>query len=616
MPIENSLLLEPIAFDTMTRVRYSIGILCLAALAIAGCGGGGSKKVSTSNRLVEHVLSDFERLNPYNSTGANETYTEEQIFERLLHIDPKTMEYSVPWLADSLPVESPDHMQFDFHLRKDIKWADGQPFTGADVVFSLKALKNPFNINSAQKRTYVDAIHSAELIDGDPYRVRFKMGKPYFLVRQAAFGDALYILPKHVFDPNGLTDKYSWEDIGGIIEKGNADDLDSAKLSTIKANPAMQEFAKFMGTTEVDRDAKYLQGTGPYKLDVWVTHDYVRLVRNPNYVNHWGELGQANPDTLIYKTIGDWNAAVTSLKSHDIDLMGFLQPQYYIQIDSTKDKSLKRTTFPLPSFTLIGWNMQNPIFSDVKVRWAMSYLIDRKQIIDKLLHGLAQPTQTAIFPGRKEYNKDLAEIPFDPNRAKAILDSAGWKDHDGDGILDKVINGKSTPFHFTFLVNAGNETRKQVLLIISEAMRKVGIIADVQPLEWSVFLDRQRDHKFDARFGAWQQDPFETDNYQLYHSSQAKNRGSNYDYYASPRADKLMEQIREEMDADKRLVLQRELQQVMYEDQPNTFLWVPLNPTAWVDRFDNVNFNSYRPGYNISNWKIRGAGMPKASASN
>jgi peptide/nickel transport system substrate-binding protein len=190
-----------------------------------------------------------------------------------------------------------------------------------------------------------------------------------------------------------------------------------------------------------------------------------------------------------------------------------------------------------------------------------------------------------------------------------------WKDHDGDGIRDKMIDGRKVPFHFTFTTNSGNEVRKKVLLIFSEALRKIGIEAEVQTLDWSVYIDRQRDHLLDAHMGAWINDPFEADSYQLYHSSQAKNRGSNYDAYMSPKADKILEQIRGEFDDAKRIALQKELQKTLYDDQANLFLWEPLNLAAWVDRFDNVSWNSYRPGYNIAWWTIRGAGGgTKASA--
>jgi ABC-type transport system substrate-binding protein len=589
---------------------YSILLLC--AIAFCGCSGSGNKPQSTNNRVIEWELSDFQTLNPFNTTAANDNYTEEMIYQRLLTIEVNTMKYTVPILAKAMPIESPDHLQYDFTLRNDVKWPDGKPFTGEDVIFSLKAFKNPFNSMSGQRRIEVDPIHSVELIDGDPYRVRFKLWKPYFRIIPSTFGDVFYILPKHILDPEGMTDKYSWDDIAAVVETSGNKDIDSVMLAKHK-NTAMMEYATWFTDAPRNRDPKYILGTGPYKLDEWVTNQYVRLVRNPNYVNHWGPEGDANPDTMLYKTINDDNAACTALKSHDVDLIGSIPSQFWVGID-TNHNGLKRTAFPLGQFAYIGFNEKSPIFRDPGVRWAMAYMIDRKTIIDKLLYGMAHLTQSPVTSTHPEYNRDLPIIPYDPVKASHILDSLDWKDHDGDGIRDKVIDGKRIPFRFIFTVNAGNETRKKELLIIAESLRKIGIDAAVNTLEWSVYLERLRDHLLEAHLGAWINDPFESDSYQLYHSSQAKNRGSNYDNYNNPKADKLMEAIRMEFDPAKRMSMEMELQKIMYDDQASLFLWEPLNTAAWVDRFDNVSWNAYRPGYNAATWKIRsvGGGMKAA----
>lgn len=590
-------------------MRSTLSVLLTLSVFALGCGsGGGSKQVSAENQVVEHLLNELERLNPQNSTGANESYVEEMIFERLLRINPETMEVNIPWLAEEMPVESEDHMTYDFKLRKGVKFADGKELTGNDVIFSLKALKNPLNTMNGHRRVYVDGIHSCELIDGDPYHIRFTMWKPYFLTKEQAFSDVMYILPKHIFDPQGITDKYSWNDIAAIIEQGGAtEDIDSATAAKRAKNPALQEFANWMMQPELGRDPKYIQGSGPYKLSEWRTNDRVILIRNPNYANKGGsKFGEVHPERLIYKVITDWSAAVTALKSQDIDLIGNLQAPYYVKIDTAQSKFIRKTAFPLGQYTLLNWNNRSPFFSDKRVRWAMSHMVDRKTIIEKVQYGLAEPTESPCPSWRKEYNTDLKPIDYDPEQAKQLLAEAGWADHDGDGVLDKNINGKTVKFEFTFISNV-NEIRKQILLIIAEALRKIGIKAEVQTLEWAVFLDRLRDHNFDASYGAWQNDPFETDNYQLYHSSQAKNRGSNYLYYDSPEADRLLEAIRGEFDEAKRLQYQKQFQKVMYDDQPATILWNPLNPVAWIDRFDNVTWSRVRPGYIQALWKVRGA---------
>ncbi len=558
--------------------------------------------------MIEWELADADALNPFNSSSANANDLEEHIYQRLIGIDVKTMKYDIPVLADSMPVVSPDHLQYDFVLRKDIKWADGLPFTGADVIFSLKALKDPYDVESAQSRVYVDPIDSAMLINGDPYHVRFVFSKPYFLAIPAIFGSTLYILPKHLLDPKDLTDHYSWQALA--VAAKNPDSIALSKPE----KQAMQQFATWFSDAKRNRDPQYVLGTGPYKLDAWVTNQYTRLVRNPYYVNQWGPEFEANPDILLYKTINDFNAAATALKSHDVDLLGDIPSEFWVRID-TNHNELKRTAFPLGQFAYIGFNEKSPLFSDPAVRWAMAYMINRPMIIKKLLFGMAKLTQSPVPSTRPEHDSDLPIIPFDPAKAEHILDSLGWKDHDGDGIRDKVINGKRIPFKFTFTVNAGNNTRMQVLLIYAEALKKIGIDASVNTLEWSVYLERLRDHLLDAHLGGWITDPYEADEYQLYHSSQSKNGGSNADSYSDPKADKLMVDIRQEFDPVKRLAMERQLQEIMYQDQANLFLWEPLNTAAWLDRFDSVTWNGYHPGYNAATWKVRGAASGGAKAT-
>jgi peptide/nickel transport system substrate-binding protein len=552
--------------------------------------------------VVEHILTDVESLNPYNSTYADEIKIENQIFETLLLINPKTLEPDIAWLAQALPKESKDHKQFDFVLRKGIKFADGKEMTGEDVIFSLKILKNPFLPSYSQSSATSEIFRSVELVGDDPYHVRFTMWKANWQTR-SIFAQFLSILPRHIFDPDKMTDKYSWKELAKYHNKK----LKSYTLQELRSDtnisPPLLAFAKWFAASDLQRDPKYIQGSGPYKLKEWITNDRIILERNQNYSNKdHSEFGNAYPQKLIYKIITDLLAATTALKARDIDLMGYLQPTYYQKIDTLRYPYLSKIAIMQPSYTYLGWNAERPFFKDRQVRKALAYLIDRKTIIDKILFGLAGQVQTPIFPYRKEFNSNVPLIPYDPVKAKEVLKEAGWEDHDGDGILDKKINGKYEKFSFSFLTNAGNETRKNILLVIAESMRKVGIEAGIKTVEWSVLLENLRNHNFDATFGAWQNEASETDNYMLYHSSQTKNKGSNFTNWKNKNADRLLEAIRKEMNTEKRIQLEKEFQQVFYEEQPITMLWAPYTLVAWNNRFSNVAWYPSRPGYNTAWW--------------
>jgi ABC-type transport system substrate-binding protein len=244
------------------------------------------------------------------------------------------------------------------------------------------------------------------------------------------------------------------------------------------------------------------------------------------------------------------------------------------------------------------------LFSDKKVRWALSYLIDRKTLIDKISFGYAVTIQSPIYIKQTKYiNNDLPEIPYDPEKAKQLLTEAGWIDSDRDGVLDKVIDGKKVDFKFTFLINT-NPTRKQALLVISDALKKAGIQAEIQQLEWSVYLDKVKKHEFDATYGAWVLGVVPQDPYQIFHSSQMQGEGSNYVSYNNPESDKLIEQFRNETDEAKRIDIIKRWQKIVYDDQVYTFLWTPLARYVYNNRFKNTRFYARRNSPMINEWWV------------
>jgi peptide/nickel transport system substrate-binding protein len=543
----------------------------------------------SKNEVTIHILSDPESLIPYNSNFAEEINIENQIFDPLLRMNPVTCEPDIPWLAESLPIESKDHKQFDFTLRKGIKFADGVELTGEDVIFSLKVAKNFLQIKNPSLQKYLQSIKSAELIDGDPYRIRFILTKPDWQIRQSVFADILRIIPKHIFNDRDILGDYSWDDL--------------IKRRSEKKYDQLENFTEWFGSPDLQRDPKYIFGTGPYQLKNWIPNDKVVLEKNPNYTNKFNsEYGNAYPDEIIYKQISDWSAAITAIKSKDLDLIGYVQSAQWNNLDTAKLLYLSKTAFPQSTYTYIGWNLERPFFKDKKVRLALAHLIDRKTMIDKVLYGLAEQTQTPVSPLRPEHKSDIPLITFDTVIAKKLLKEAGWVDHDGDGIIDKKIGDKYVPFKFQFMINSGNETRKKILLVYAEGLRKMGIHADILALEWSVYLDRLRDHTLDAWCGAWQNDDGENDFFQLYHSSQAKNKGSNYGGWKNKSADHILEAIRKEVNQNKRKKLENEFQKIFYEEQPIALLWNPHTSVIWNNRFDNVKWYPLRPGYNPAWW--------------
>ncbi|MBE2255897.1 MAG: hypothetical protein IAE65_06815 [Ignavibacteria bacterium] len=535
--------------------------------------------------VIKQEMSDAEKLNPVvtNDATADEIISY-YLFEKLLSQDRITYEL-VPEIAKDLPVLSEDHLTYTFDIKENVKFSDGSPLTGEDIIFTFKAIKNPFTDAQALRNYFVD-LERVELVDGNKFKVKFVFKQPYFRAIYAV-GD-IKIVPKHLLDPEKLNDRITFE----MINESYAN-LDPAKY------PDMKKFADFLNSQEVSRSPKYVVGSGPYKLESWTTGQQIVLIRNDNW---WNKDEKVYPKKIVFKTITDQNAAIVSAKNKEIDLMYVVQPVDFVENVKEPEKfGLKKALVLEPVYSYIGWNNASPFFSDPKVRMAMSYAIDRASIIEKIFYGMAVPIQSHVFYKSEYYDSTLPIIPFDLEKSKQLLNEAGWKDTDGDGILDKIIDGKKVDFKFTF-TNNNNPTRRKIALIIIDALKQIGISADIQDYEWSVFLDRVKRHNFDAAIMAWQLSTGPEDPYQIWHSSQSQDKGSNTISYSNPRSDELIELNRVTFDDSVRKIILKEWQEIIYKDQPYTFLWTPTGRYLYSDRFKNTRWYSYPSSPLMKEW--------------
>ena len=195
---------------------------------------------------------------------------------------------------------------------------------------------------------------------------------------------------------------------------------------------------------------------------------------------------------------------------------------------------------------------------------------------------------TAIFIFSGPSMTKVWSVILRSTKGEALLGEAGWKDTDGDGVLDKMVNGKRIPLRFEIKVNSGNALRKSVALVLLDELKKHGIAASVRELDWTIFLNDVKNHQFDAVVLGWEMPTDEPDAYQVWHSSQAANKGSNAISYKNPRVDEILEMYRREFDAQKRVEMYKEFQQILHEEQPYTFLFVRKQVSAVHRRFQDV----------------------------
>lgn len=569
----------------MTRRVLSLSLLACSILF--GCNRPGSSTQGAPANVSQPAPGDWavvrfeteaDSLNPF--TNATDTAgrviggpNNSNVYESLLYTDPKDFKTIQPRLAVSRPEISEDHLTYTFTIRDGVKWHDGMPFTAEDAVFSFKALMNPF-VDSAAVRSYLGDLTNVELVEGR--KVRMTMRKPYFM-NEVVIGEFVFIIPKHVFDPQGILDGFKFPD---IISPQN------------KTNPRLKEFGEAFNKHPNNRAPI---GTGPFKFEKWDAGKEIVIARNDGY---WGE--KTHLSKVIYRIITDNTAALTALKAGEIDFNPRLTPiQYAQQTGGAFDQQFVKATYSIPLYYYVAWNEERPYFKDKRVRQALTMLVDRDQIIQSIAFGLGKPAASAFYFDSPDLNTNIKPLPYDPKRAAELLDEAGWTDHDGDGIRDK--DGK--PFRFELLGSSSSSLTAQLIPVLKESFKKAGIDMIERRIEFTVFTNNMRDHKFDATLSGWGGD-LTLDPYQIWHSNSIANRGSNFISFRNAQSDQLIERARVEFDPEKRKELYWKWQELIHDEQPYTFLYYYVQPSAYQKRFQNVHFMPVRPGYDLTEWFV------------
>jgi len=546
------------------------------------------------NEVIVQIPGDLDKLNPVTSTSAYATYAEGKIFGQLLDIDPDSFNL-FGQLAKGRPeiklIEEGEYkggMTLTFEIRPEAAWDNGSPITADDVIFTLKAMKNP-QVDDEQAKPSVEFINDI-VVDAANNRKFTYMCKGRFF-KSEADGGGFAVLPEYVYDAKKVMRKFSLKDLNN-----------PETLATLKSNPDIISFAKDFNSEKYSRDKGAVVGSGAYELDQWITGQRVILKRKQNW---WGDkLKTVNrdfvnhPDKIIYEVITDVNASTAALKGEKIDVLSGIKAKDYLELSRDK-RMLEKYNFYKPqqlAFSYVGLNMRNPKLSDVKVRRALAYCVDVDKIIEKIAYCMSTRVVGPISPSKPYYDKDLKLIPFDIAKASKLLDEAGWKDTDGDGIRDKVVNGQKVKLSLEIKYPSGSDVVEKIATLFAENCKKAGVEVTQTQREWTVFLQEVKQHNFEMDFGSWISAPTLDDPKQIW-STSSYDGGSNYVGFGDQKSDEVIEKLRNEQDEAKRFQLYQQFQQMVYDAQPYIFFYSPLNREAIHARFKNANASKARPGY-------------------
>jgi peptide/nickel transport system substrate-binding protein len=243
--------------------------------------------------------------------------------------------------------------------------------------------------------------------------------------------------------------------------------------------------------------------------------------------------------------------------------------------------------------------LEDARFKDRRVRQALTLAVNKQEIIEGVLMGLGQESYGPYKPGTWFYNPDVPKFKYNPEKARALLAAAGWQPG-ADGILYK--DGK--PFEFTILTNQGNDIRVRAAEIIQRRLQEIGIRVQIRTVEWATFIKQfiEKGH-FEAVLLGWNTG-LDPDQYDIWHSSKIKPGELNFIHYKNPEVDKLLDEGRHTFDQEKRRRAYFRLQEILAEDQPYTFLFVPDALPAISRRFRGIKPAAAGIDYNFIKWYV------------
>jgi len=448
--------------------------------------------------------------------------------------------------------ECPPAIDVVLQLRHGVTFSDGSPFSADDVVFSFDWIMNK-KVQAPRERSYLQRIKSVTKLNDFAVSMKFK--EPYFA---------------------------------------------ALSVATTNMQIMSKRFYEAIGPDKFNETPGLCMGTGPYMMKdptSWKPGQKLELVRNEQY---WGERGPF--DRLVFNEVEGESAEIVLLRNGQLDRLRCSPDQY---VELLKDKNLVARTrhFEVNSvdggYTFVAWNQKRngkpTLFADKRVRNAMTLLCDRERMGRQFYKGYATVAKSMFSDLSGQSDPNIKALPYDPERAKAILKEAGFADRDGDGVIESP-DGR--PFRFKLTFKSGDDFSKKLALFLKDSYAPAGIVAEPDATDWNIMMKNLDSRNFDCITMAWSAD-IEDDPYQIFHSDQIADAGDNFISYSNPKTDRLIDLGRRTLDDKKRLEIWHQLEKVITDDQPYTFC-LERKSLSFIDaRIANVKPSKLGLNYNL-----------------
>ncbi len=525
----------------MGKMLNRILVLVLIAGVLAGCTpaaqtpalpatqptGQPASAPASGGTVTRALTSEPPAIDPQGAAASGLNLVLPYLFDTLVFRE--TDNTYKPFLAESWQTAD-DGKSITFKLKKGVTFHDGSPLNAAAVVFTFERFKK----SGAKSPIYSGIADMASVVGVDDLTVRFSFDKP----------SATFL--------GTLSQPYA-----GILSPG-----------------AVQAAGADMGRKPV--------GTGLFKLEEWKPGVSITLVRNPKYA--WAppsakNQGAAKVERLVFQVIPDANTQLAALQSGQVDVMFINDPAHFQKLEA--DPSIKVQRETLDSLIYLGYNCAKPPFNEVKVRQALSYAVNKAEIIKLALGGLGEPANTLLPPTLGGYNADLAKFGqgYDPAKSKQLLQEAGFTQA-ADGSWQR--DGKRLGGTLLTSTRAPNDV---IATVLQSQLKAVGVTVEIQQLDSAAVMKATTDGAFDLLL--WRYDWNDPDVLNMYLST-SRIKQTNRTWYGNPQADVLLESGAREMDPKKRNQIYYDAQKLLLTESPWQPLYIPVEGMAIRNRVTGV----------------------------
>ncbi len=523
--------------------------------------GGSARTTGTvPGELRVAIQRAPNTLNPILSANTTEGFLNRLTFDTLISVDGTTKK-TIPILATEVPTEqnggiSKNGLTITYHLHTGVKWHDGVPFTSKDVKFTWQAMMN--TANNVNARIGYEDVQSVQTPDDTTviFQLKHKFA-PFVNTVFAESDNPVCILPEHLL-------------------------------------------AKFPNLNQIPFNQAPI-GTGPFKVAAWIRGDHIELVANDDYFR-----GKPKLRRILVREIPAENTSINALRSHDIDWIFEASPQVYKQIKTLPE--IKVVFNDQPQTLGMQMNTSRPLLSDVRVRRAIAYAVDKQALVDKNTGGSAQVAWADQPPFSWAYEPDVTKYPHDVAKAKQLLTDAGWTPGP-DGIVRK--NGR--PLSLQLSYNVENATRTLVAVQIQSMLKEAGIDAQIKTYPANLLFATygqggiMTTGKYDLAVTGWiaGDDP---DDHSLFASDQIPKPGHpdgvNYTRYQNPEMDAAQRAALSSYDEAVRKKAYSQIQKLLARDVPEDFIWFPRQAQPINPEFKGFAPNPVNEAWNAYEWEI------------